>query len=275
MLGLAQEVGRDMRRFGCGVREDHHLGRAGRQVHADLAEDLELGGRYPRAPGADDLVDGGHTRLGQAVGEGADGLRAAGHDELVDAEQAGRAKQDGMELALPVGGRGDHDAPDAGDPGRNHAHDERARVGRRTARDVGADAADGGPSSLDLDAGTDHRPRRSGLVRLGESPDVRDRDGERFADIGREPVASGDELRGIYGQAAVRETPAVARVPNPDGCPSRLPNVAEDGSHLLANSLVGHGAAANEPIALGGNLWPTICLGQVQAMQAQPAPRSG
>ena len=45
-------------------------------------------------PGPDDPVDGRRGRLGQAVGEGADRLGAAGDDERLDLEQAGGAEQD-------------------------------------------------------------------------------------------------------------------------------------------------------------------------------------
>ena len=45
-----------------------------------------------------------------------------------------------------IGGRRDDDPPDAGDAGRDDGHDERARVGGRSARDVAADARRAAPS---------------------------------------------------------------------------------------------------------------------------------
>ena len=132
--------------------EDEALRRAGRQVDADLAADLDLGRRDPGVARADDPVDRLDAGIRQAVGEGADGLGAAGHDERVDAEQAGRPEQDRMDPAVAIGRRGHDDPPDTGDPGRHDGHDQRARVRRRATGHVRADAVERRPAALELDA---------------------------------------------------------------------------------------------------------------------------
>ena len=81
-------------RIGRRCGQDEALRRAGRQVDADLAADLDLGGRDPGVARPDDPVDGLDAGVGQAVGQGADGLGAAGDDEGVDAEQARRTEED-------------------------------------------------------------------------------------------------------------------------------------------------------------------------------------
>ena len=67
MLGLGQQVHRDMRGLVCRIGQHHHLGRAGDAVDADPAENLALGLRHIGVAGADDAV---HRR---------DRRRAPGH----------------------------------------------------------------------------------------------------------------------------------------------------------------------------------------------------
>ena len=103
MLGLGDQVGGDAAGSAVGVGEDHPLGRAGGQVDADLAADLELGGGHPGVAGADDPVDRVEAGVRQPVREGADRLGAAGDDERLDPEQAGGAEQDRVDGAVAVG----------------------------------------------------------------------------------------------------------------------------------------------------------------------------
>ena len=103
-------------------------------------------------PGPTMRSTGSRPVVGQPVGERPDRLGAAGDDERVDAQQAGRAEEHRVDLAVAVRGRGDDDRADAGDPGRHDGHDERRRVRRGAARDVGADAGQRHPAPLDLDA---------------------------------------------------------------------------------------------------------------------------
>ena len=103
MLGLRDEVGGDATRVGRRGGEDEALGGPGRQVDADLAADLDLGRGDPGVAGADDPVDGLEAGLGQAVRQRPDRLGAAGDDEGIDFEQAGRPEEDRVGGAVAVG----------------------------------------------------------------------------------------------------------------------------------------------------------------------------
>ena len=158
MLGLGQEIRSDGRDVGGAVGQDEALGRTRRQVDADLAHDLDLGGGDPGAPGPDDQVDGLQALVGEAVGQRADRLDAARDEERVDAQQARGPEQHRVHVALAVRrARHDH-AADAGDARRHDAHDERRRVRRGAAGGIDADARDGQPAALELHAGQDRRP---------------------------------------------------------------------------------------------------------------------
>ena len=160
VLGLGDQVRGHAAGIGRRRGEDHPLRRAGGQVDADIAADLDLRGRDPGVARADDAVHRRDPGLGQAVGQGADGLGATGHDERVDLEQAGRPEEDRVRRPVAVGRRGDHDALDAGDPCRDDGHHQGRRVRGGPARDIGADRGQRGPAAFDLDAG-DHRRRAS------------------------------------------------------------------------------------------------------------------
>ena len=110
VLGLGQQVQGHAAGLGRRRGEDEALGRARRQVDADLAADLDLGGGHPGVAGSDDPVDRLEAGVGQAVGERADRLGATGDDEGIDLEQAGDAEQDGVRDAVAVGRAGDDDA---------------------------------------------------------------------------------------------------------------------------------------------------------------------
>ena len=53
MLGLADQVGRDDEWVRALVREHHHLGRTGDEIHAHLAEEDLLGGHHEPVTGTD------------------------------------------------------------------------------------------------------------------------------------------------------------------------------------------------------------------------------
>ncbi len=124
VLGLGDEVGRDTVRVRRRRGEDHPLGRAGRQVDPDLAADLDLGGGDPGVARADDAIDRGEAGVGKAVGEGADRLRPAGHDERVDLEETGRGEEDRVRASVAVGRRGDDHPADTRDAGGDDGHDQ-------------------------------------------------------------------------------------------------------------------------------------------------------
>ena len=195
VLGLGDEVGRHVRGIRRRCRQDHPLGRSGREVDADVAADLDLGRGDPRVARPDDPVDGLEARLGQAVRERPDGLGAAGDHEGVDLEQAGRAEQDRVRATVATGRRGDDDPADTGDLCRHDGHHERGWVRGGAAGDVGADPGERRPAALDLDAGRDGRPARDRPLGLGEAADVGDRLVERPTDVGLEPVAGVAQAR--------------------------------------------------------------------------------
>ncbi len=137
--------------------EDEALRRPGREVDADLAADLDLGGRHPGIARSDDPVHGLEARVGQPVGQGADGLGTAGHDERVDAEAA----------RPPRGGPG---GPDHRDPRawrRRPVRRRRRGPGRRSS----AASWDTAPTRQGRrrrrwpTATSDARPRRPGRSR--------------------------------------------------------------------------------------------------------------
>ncbi len=127
MLGLGDEVEGDQ--VGACRRAGQHdaFGRPGGQVDADLAADLDLGGGHPGIARADDPRDGLDAGVREAERERPDGLRTPGHDQDIDAEQAGGTEQDRVGRAIRVGRRRDDDALDAGDPGRDDGHHQRRR----------------------------------------------------------------------------------------------------------------------------------------------------
>ncbi len=104
VLGLGDEVGGDTAGVGRRRGEDHALRRAGRQVDADLAADLDLGRGHPGVARTDDPIDGFDAGVRESVREGTDRLRAAGDDEGIDLEEAGGAEQDRVVVAVASAG---------------------------------------------------------------------------------------------------------------------------------------------------------------------------
>ena len=102
VLGLGDEVGGDASGIGRRRGEDHALRRPGREIDADLAGDLDLGGGDPGIARPDDPVDRLEARVGQPERERTDRLGATGDDEGVDLEQA-RPRRGGRD---PSGRRG-------------------------------------------------------------------------------------------------------------------------------------------------------------------------
>ena len=94
MLGLRHEVEGDPERVRRWGGQDESLRWPGRQVDGDLSRDLELGRGHPGVARTDDPIDGLETRVGQAVGQGADRLRAAGDQQRIDLEETGDTKED-------------------------------------------------------------------------------------------------------------------------------------------------------------------------------------
>src|SRR3989304_4202040 len=101
--GAGDEVGGGEEGVGLPVGEDQRLGRAVDRVDADVAEDGTLREGDEDAAGAADLVDAGKG-LG-AVGEGGDGLGAAGDEDAVDAGGGGGRELRRREQTVGAWGR--------------------------------------------------------------------------------------------------------------------------------------------------------------------------
>ena len=111
-------------------------------------------------PGPTIRSTGATPDSGQPVGERPDRLGAAGDDEPIHADEAGRAEEDRIDATVGPGRAGHDERADARDPGRDGGHEQRARVGGRPAGDIRADPIERRPATLDLDPGHDRRPGR-------------------------------------------------------------------------------------------------------------------
>ena len=165
MLGLADQIGRDVHRVGGVVGEDRDLGRPGLGVDADLraADPLGRGDVDVARPG--DHVDRrefGAVGVGAAVGQQRDGLRAADRPHLVDAEQRRRGEDGRVRQAVEIGLRraGDDQRVHARGLRGHHVHHHARRVDGVAARHVEADPLDRHPALGDGRAG---RERRGGV----------------------------------------------------------------------------------------------------------------
>jgi hypothetical protein len=248
VLGLGDEIRSDEDGIGGVVGEDHALGRAGRQVDADEAGDLELGRRHPGVARSDDPIDGreGRCRVWQPEGESADGLGAARNEQGIDLEQAGGAEEDRIEHAIAVRGRCDDHLRDPGDAGRHDGHDQRRWIRGRAAGDVTADPVEGQPAPFDLDPGGDRGGGRDRSLPGGERGDVLDRLIEGAAGGGVEPVARRAQLRAFNDQATVGERAAKSSPGIDDGGQPAIPDVIEDRAGAGPHRVVWHGAAPAE-----------------------------
>ncbi len=139
VLGLADQVGGDLRRVGGVVGEDGDLGRSGLGVDADPAREVALGGGHVDVAGAGDHVH--RLALLGAEREHRDRLGAADRVHLGDAEQGARG-QDGRVHPAAEGllrRRGHRDPGDARLLGRHHVHHYGGRVDGQAARHVQPD----------------------------------------------------------------------------------------------------------------------------------------
>ena len=143
VLGLADQVGGDVRRVGGLVGEDRDLGRPGLGVDADPALEQPLGGDRPDVARPGDQVD--LRARPDAVGEHRDRLGAADGVHLVDAEQRARRQDRRVRQAAVVllrGRAGQRDRADAGDLGGHDVHQHAGDQRREAAGHVEADPVD-------------------------------------------------------------------------------------------------------------------------------------
>ena len=142
VLGLADQVGGDVRRVGGVVGEDRDLGRPGLGVDADLALEQPLGGDRVDVARAGDQVDLGAGA--DAVREHGDRLGAADGVHLVDAEQRARGQDRRVHLAteLLLRRAGERDRPHAGGLRGHDVHQHAGDQRGQAAGHVEADPVD-------------------------------------------------------------------------------------------------------------------------------------
>ena len=134
VLGLADQVGGDVRRVGGVVGEDRDLGRPGLGVDADHALEQPLGGDGVDVAGPGDQVD--PAAGSGAVGEHRDRLGAADGVHLVDPEQraGGQDRRVRQPAVLPLRRRGERDRARRRRPGRARRSSPRWRPAARPRR---------------------------------------------------------------------------------------------------------------------------------------------
>ena len=191
VLRLAEQVGGDPGGILVAVGDHHDLRRTGDQVDADPAEDLALGLGDVGVAGADDLVDRADRR--GAEGERCDRLGAADAVDLVDPGERGRDQHQRRQRAIRR--RHAHrQALDARDPGRHGVHQDRARIGSGTARDVDPDRLDRPPAQAEPHAQLVGELLVRGQLAAMEGGDPRGGELERGAHVRR---AGGDRPRDL------------------------------------------------------------------------------
>ena len=155
VLGLADQVGGDVRRVGGVVGEDGDLGGAGLGVDADQPAQQPLGRRHVDVARAGDHVD--RLAGAGAVAEDGDRLGAADGVDLGDAEQGAGGEHAGVGQAAVVAlrRRGDRDRLHAGDLRRDDVHDHAGQQRRQTAGHVEAHPAHRHPALGHRAAGHD------------------------------------------------------------------------------------------------------------------------
>ena len=202
MLGLADQVGGDVRGVGGVVGEHGDLGGAGLGVDAHHAAQVPLGGHDPEVAGPGDQVDRRAQAL-DAVGEHRDRLSAADGVDLVDAQQVAQA-QDGRvrqpaELCARRGGH--REGADAGDLRGHDVHQHAAGQRREAAGHIETDARHRDGLGLDHGAGCDlgaDQVRRP--LGLGDLAAPADGLGEGRAHLGVELVGAARQHLGRYTQ---------------------------------------------------------------------------
>eukprot|EP01022_Parablepharisma_sp_SALTPOND_P017907 TRINITY_DN290_c1_g1_i2.p1 TRINITY_DN290_c1_g1~~TRINITY_DN290_c1_g1_i2.p1 ORF type:complete len:1623 (-),score=570.02 TRINITY_DN290_c1_g1_i2:20056-24924(-) len=137
VLGLREQVHGDPVGIGGTIADDQDFRGAGDHVDAHHAEHAALGGGHIGIAGADDLV---HLRDGRgAIGQRADGLRAADGEDAVHAGNGGGRQHQFVLHAIRRG----HDHDDflhAGHLGRNRIHQHRRGIGGLATGHVDAHA---------------------------------------------------------------------------------------------------------------------------------------
>ena len=208
VLGLGDEVRRDVPRVGGAVGQDGDLGGPGLRVDPDRAAHQPLGGRDVLVARAGDDVDRlaqhgtvlGHL-TGGAVGEHRDRLRATDRVHLLHAEQAARRQDRGVRQPVGLRRADHHERRHAGLLRGHHVHHHRRRVHREPAGHVQAHPAHGHPPLAHHRAGLELDPEAGRALLRVHRPGPADRDlqtprarsgrGPRARPRGRSPARAG------------------------------------------------------------------------------------
>ena len=204
-------------------------------------------------PGPDDEIGRRQALVREPEGEGADRLDAARDEQPVDAEQPGRAEQDGVDVA--VRGRRARRRRSAATPATcagTTRHHQRRRVRRGAPRHVrararrpaasGARARPPGRSSCASTAGRWVSANRRTLAIAVSSAD-------RCA-AGSASAAAASSARVSSSRPSGRPPPnRAAASRTADSAP--LAHVGQDPARRLAHGGIGHGAAPEQGVALG------------------------
>ncbi len=234
VLGLAEQIGGDPVGIVEAVGEDQDFRRPGDHVDADGAEDLALGGGHIGVAGTDDLVHGGDGFGPES--QGADGLGAADAIDLVDAGDGGGGKHQWVDLALR---RRHHHGqpPDAGDLGRQGAHQHRRRIGRRAAGNVKPDGGQRPPAPAEPQArlvGIVHPFGRLAAVEIGDAPS---RQFQGLEHVGGDGPLGGLDFLPSHGHGFRRqfETVEFAGIGN-HRLVALLAHLGENGAHRVVHA---------------------------------------
>jgi hypothetical protein len=164
VLGLADQVGRDVLGVGAVVGEDGDLGGSGLGVDADQPLDEPLGGGDIDVARSGD--EGDRVATLEAMGETGDGLRTTHRIDLVNPQQSARREDGRMGPAVVIHLRWarHREGSDTGNLRGNHVHDHAARVDRQSPGDIEADPVHRHPSLGDRAATGDHRDLVAALL---------------------------------------------------------------------------------------------------------------
>jgi len=258
-----------MGRVGGAIRHDHHLRRPCRHVDGHAIEDLELGLGHPRGTGPHDLVDGPDRR--GAIRERGDRLRAAHDVQFVDPHEPRSAERHRCDDAIPRGGGGHDQLPDAGEARRDGAHQQRRGEGRAAARHIAAHPLEAPPEAADADARRDVDPllRERHLGRM-EALDVGGHGLEGLAQVAGEEVTRGEQLLARDPQprrppVRRRQPAAVSGIEVPEGHVPLVANPRHDRPDALPQLGRGGGRAPEDGVTPG----------LVEVRESHPSERGG
>ena len=167
MLGLCDQLERDVRGIRPVIGDHEHFTRAGGGVDRDLALGCHqaLGRGDPGVAGPDDLAHRGHGR--GAIGQRGDRARATDREHPAHAGDGRGRQQHGIRLAVGRRWRAQHNVAHARDARRHRAHEHAARVARTAAGCIDADPFERfrAPSDAHAGLGLAHAlGRHAGLV---------------------------------------------------------------------------------------------------------------